>query len=233
MEKTPERPRGHLMITLLHLETATKVCSVAISQNGRLVSLHESSEDGYSHGENLTLFIQNAMTQANVQMNDLNGVVISSGPGSYTGLRIGAATAKGMCYALKIPLIAVDSLISLAMIAQQKHSNINLCAVIDARRMEVYNAFYSSQLTPLKSISADIIDENSYREYEPFVYFGDGANKLVEIWANRNCVIDSEIKSSAIGTIELSYQKYVNEEFEDVAYWEPFYLKDFLVGKKS
>ena len=125
------------MTTLLHLETATKVCSVAISQNGKLLSCKESLDDGYSHGENLTLFIEEVLKKGNLKMNDLDGVVISSGPGSYTGLRIGAATAKGICYALSIPLIAVDALRSISMLAKEKHPDVNLCALIDARRMEV------------------------------------------------------------------------------------------------
>lgn len=221
------------MALILHIETATKVCSVAISKDGEQIALKEVKEDGYSHGEKLTLFIEEAMRQASLNMKDLDAVSVTSGPGSYTGLRIGAATAKGLCYALQIPLIAIDSLTSLCYLAKEKNPNVNLCAVIDARRMEVYNLFLDENLNGLKEISADIIEENSYKEFEPFVCFGDGASKLQEVWGERECSFDLTIDSSAKGHIELAHQKYTEEQFEDVAYWEPFYLKDFIAGKKS
>lgn len=221
------------MATLLHIDTATKVCSVALSRDGEQIALKEIKEDGYSHGEKLTLFIEDVMQQAQLKMLDLDAVSLASGPGSYTGLRIGAATAKGLCYALKIPLIAIDALTSLAFLAKKKHPNINLCPVIDARRMEVYNLFLDSNLNALKEISADIIDEESYSEFEPFVCFGDGASKLQEVWSERNSTFDLEIESSASGQIELAHLKFKNKSFEDVAYWEPFYLKDFIAGKKG
>ena len=217
------------MTFILHLETSTKVCSVALSKNGELCALEEMEEDGYSHGENLTIFVERVLAKAGVSVKDLNAISLTSGPGSYTGLRIGVATAKGLCYALKIPLIAVDSLTALAA---QVDSKLTKCAVIDARRMEVYNCFFDSNGKKLKEISADIIDAESYREFEPFVYFGDGAEKLREIWADRNCEINTKIKSSALGQVSITYQKFLNSEFEDVAYFEPFYLKDFIAGKK-
>ncbi len=217
------------MTFILHLETSTKVCSVALSKNGELCALEEMEEDGYSHGENLTIFVERVLAKAGVSVKDLNAISLTSGPGSYTGLRIGVATAKGLCYALKIPLIAVDSLTALAA---QVDSKLTKCTVIDARRMEVYNCFFDSNGKKLKEISADIIDAESYREFEPFVYFGDGAEKLREIWADRNCEINTKIKSSALGQVSITYQKFLNSEFEDVAYFEPFYLKDFIAGKK-
>ncbi len=217
------------MTFILHLETSTKVCSVALSKNGELCALEEMEEDGYSHGENLTIFVERVLAKAGVSVKDLNAISLTSGPGSYTGLRIGVATAKGLCYALKIPLIAVDSLTALAA---QVDSKLTKCTVIDARRMEVYNCFFDSNGKKLKEISADIIDAESYREFEPFVYFGDGAEKLREIWADRNCEINIKIKSSALGQVSITYQKFLNSEFEDVAYFEPFYLKDFIAGKK-
>lgn len=220
------------MIYILHLETATKVCSVALSCNGKQLGLKENSSEEYSHGENLTLFIQDVLKQTGVSLQQIHAVSVASGPGSYTGLRIGVSTAKGLCYALDIPLIAVDSLISLATIAKEKHEEINLCPLIDARRMEVFNAIYSPDLALVKAISADIIDEESYKDFEPFMYFGDGALKLQEIWAGRNCVCDSSISSSALGQISISFDKYLKNEFEDLAYFEPFYLKDFIGLKK-
>jgi tRNA threonylcarbamoyladenosine biosynthesis protein TsaB len=205
---------------------------VALSKNGILLSEKEIEEDGYSHGENLTLFIESVLAQEGIKASNLSAVSVASGPGSYTGLRIGTATAKGLCYALKIPLIAIDALTSLTEQAKKKHSSTNLCAVIDARRMEVYNLFTSSEGVGLKDISADIIEKDSYTSFEPYVYFGDGAEKLQEIWSNRGCIVDLEIKSSASGQVDLAFKKFSNKIFEDVAYFEPFYLKDFIAGKK-
>lgn len=221
------------MAILLHLETATKVCSVALSENGSLIAEKEYEGEGFSHGENLTLFVKDVLNQAGLSTKDLSGISLASGPGSYTGLRIGAATAKGLCYALNIPLIAIDALTCLAELARDKYPTSNLCPVIDARRMEVYNLILNPSGTQLKAISADVIDEHSYEEFLPFVYFGDGAEKLTKLWEGRDCAIDAEIKCSAKGQVRLAYQKFINEEFEDVAYWEPFYLKDFIAGKKA
>jgi tRNA threonylcarbamoyladenosine biosynthesis protein TsaB len=218
---------------ILHLETATKVCSVALSLNGEVVSVKETEEDGYSHGENLNLFIEDVLKEANVSINDIHAVSLASGPGSYTGLRIGAATAKSLCYSLEIPLIAIDALTCLAEIAAVKYPNSNLCPLIDARRMEVYNLIVDNNGIVQKEITADIIDETSYETYLPFVYFGDGAQKLAAIWSGRDCVLDDTIKSSAKGQARLAYIKFQNHDFVDVAYWEPFYLKDFIAGKKA
>lgn len=220
------------MTRILHIETATKVCSVALSENGALVGLNEIEEDGYAHGEKLTILIQELLKEKGLTTHDLHAVSVSSGPGSYTGLRIGVSAAKGICYAMQIPLIAIDALTSLAVMAAKKYDQ-NICTVIDARRMEVYNLISSKDLQPLKEITADIITEESYREFEPFVVCGDGTSKLQEIWKDRNCTFEMDIKSSATGQVELAYDKYVNEQFEDLAYWEPFYLKDFIVAKKA
>lgn len=218
---------------ILHLETATKVCSVGLSLNGKLIGLKEIEEDGYSHGENLNCFIEDVLLETSIKIKDLSAISLASGPGSYTGLRIGAATAKGLCYALEIPLIAIDALTCLAEIAREKHPAGTLCPLIDARRMEVYNLLYDTNGKALKEISADIIDETSYSEFEPFIYFGDGAEKLQDIWADKNCAIDSTIRASASGQVKLAFQKFQENKFEDVAYWEPFYLKDFIAGKKA
>lgn len=221
------------MVYILHLETSTKVCSVALSRNGELIAVKETEEDGYSHGENLTLFIQDVLNQATISTKQLSAISVASGPGSYTGLRIGVSTAKGLCYPLSIPLIAIDSLKSLTEIAKKTTISLNLCALIDARRMEVYNAIYDASGKQLKEISADIINESSYLEYEPFLYFGDGAEKLNEIWEDRNCTPNLSIKSSAIGQVKLAYEKFQAGLFEDLAYFEPFYLKDFVGGTKK
>tara|TARA_R110002072_G_scaffold282761_1_gene445860 strand:- start:85392 stop:86063 length:672 start_codon:yes stop_codon:yes gene_type:complete len=218
---------------ILHLETATKVCSVALSLNGKLIAIKEAQEEGYSHGENLNLFIQEVCTQGKIFLKDLSAVSLASGPGSYTGLRIGAATAKSLCYALDIPLIAIDALTSLTEVAKNTHNERNYCPVIDARRMEVYNLIYNMNGELLKPISADIIDENSYAKFTPFVCFGDGSEKLREIWKEKDCIIDTTITSSAMGQVNIAHEKLIKQEFEDVAYWEPFYLKDFIAGKKK
>lgn len=220
------------MTYILHLETATKVCSIALSKDGELIALKEIAEENYSHAENITLFIEDVLKQAEISIKDLHAVSVSSGPGSYTGLRIGVSTAKGLCYPLNIPLIAIDSLKALSEIARIQHPNTNLCPLIDARRMEVFNAIYSEKGEQIKPISADIIDDNSYSAFEPFVYFGDGADKLQEIWKGRNCTIDSSILSSAKGQVSVAYKKFLAQDYEDVAYFEPFYLKDFVAGKK-
>lgn len=214
---------------ILHLETSTKVCSVAISKNGEAICVEEISDESYAHGEMLTILIQSCLDKSKLTIKDMNAVCVASGPGSYTGLRIGVATAKGICYSLKIPLITVDSLTSLIAIARKKNPNSNLCALIDARRMEVFSKIENSNGDTLKEISADIIESNSYQKYEPFVFFGDGAEKLKVIWSTPNTSFDTTL-SSAIGQCKIAYDKFQNSEFEDVAYFEPFYLKDFIAG---
>jgi tRNA threonylcarbamoyladenosine biosynthesis protein TsaB len=220
-----------MSVWILHLETSTKVCSVALSENGILKELTEVANEEFSHAENLTLFVEDVLKKAGIALNTLSAVSVSSGPGSYTGLRIGVSTAKGFCYALNIPLIAVDSLFSLASIAAEKYTGLNLCPVIDARRMEVYNGIYSDQLLLLKEISADIIDETSYASFEPMVCFGDGHMKLKDVWLGRSVFFDDQIYSSARGQVKEAYKRFMNGQVEDVAYFEPFYLKDFIGTK--
>lgn len=217
---------------ILHLETATKVCSVALSSNGKLLQLQEIDNDAFAHGEQLTVLIENVVQAEGLSMKDLTAVSVASGPGSYTGLRIGVATAKGLCYALNIPLISVDALSSLAEMARKRYPHSVLCPMIDARRMEVFSAHFSSKGEFLKPISADVLDENSYSEYEPFVYFGDGAEKMKEIWNGRN-VEFADVKCSAEGQVRLATEKFNKAQFEDVAYFEPFYLKEFYMPTKK
>lgn len=217
---------------ILHLETATKVCSVALSLNGELKQLQEIDNDAFAHGEQLTLLIEQALKEEGIAFDQLAAVSVASGPGSYTGLRIGVATAKGLCYALNIPLIAVDALSSMAAIARKSFPNAVLCPMIDARRMEVFSAHFSPSGEMIKPISADVLDENSYSEFEPFVYFGDGADKMRELWQNRN-VEFAPIKCGASGQIQLAAQRFLNKQFEDIAYFEPFYLKEFYMPIKK
>lgn len=218
------------MTYILHIETSTKVCSVALSKNGELVQLKEINEDGYVHGEMITLFIQEVITLEQITMNQLAAVSVASGPGSYTGLRIGVSTAKGLCYALGIPLIAIDSLFCLQQIAQQKYPNQSVLAMIDARRMEVFSTLFDANGNIVKPLSADVLEDDSYLDYEPFVVVGDGAAKMKESWISRTITIDALLLSSALGQVQLAYTKFNKQEFEDVAYFEPFYLKDFVTG---
>lgn len=219
-----------MAVFILHLETATRVCSVGLSKDGCIIAQKELEEEGYSHGENLTVFIQDVLRDAACTLQQLSAVSVASGPGSYTGLRIGAATAKALCYSLQIPLIAIDALSSLVQLAREKHPAQTICAVIDARRMEVYNLIADEKGRHLKSISADIVDATSYEQFLPFVCVGDGTAKLHEVWENRSILLDVELKSSARGQATLAYAKFLTNDFEDVAYWEPFYLKDFIAG---
>lgn len=220
-------------VFILHVETATKICSVALSKNGTLVQTKETDESDYVHGEVLTLFIEEVLAKSGISAKHLSAVSVTSGPGSYTGLRIGVSTAKGLCYALNIPLISIDALLNLAIIANKNHLSTSICAMIDARRMEVFSAIFDSNLSILKPISADILDEETYKTFEPFVVVGDGSQKVQDIWSSRNLTTDFNVKSSAIGHVSIAYQKFLNQEFEDVAYFEPFYLKDFVSTQKK
>lgn len=220
-------------VLILHLETATKICSVALSKNGVLLHTEELDNDAYVHGEQLTLLIQSVLSKTNHTINEIDAVSVTSGPGSYTGLRIGVSTAKGICYALNVPLIAIDSLQNLHEIARQKYENVTLCPLLDARRMEVYSVIYDSNGQKLKNISADILDETTYSEFDPFIFFGDGSQKMVELWSSRNCIWDADIQISASGHAKLALNKFNKAEFEDVAYFEPNYLKEFVALKKG
>ncbi len=220
------------MTYLLHLETASKVCSVALSLNGKLVQLIEFSDDKFSHGEKLTLLIQEVLDKQQISSKDLSAVSVSAGPGSYTGLRIGVSTAKGICYALSLPLISVNTLVSFAQEFISKKGNVNLCALIDARRMEVYSAIFSPDGELLKATSPDVLDENSYSEFEPLLCFGDGAEKTKELWSTRTVSYQDSFQPSAKTQIKIAFNKFCNLEFEDVAYFEPNYVKAFYDSRK-
>ncbi len=225
------------MAYILSIETATKACSVAISKNEKCISSVEHFGDGYTHAENLSVFIEQALEKANLNYKELNAVAISKGPGSYTGLRIGTSTAKGLCYALEIPLISISTLQAMAYgMATDSDTNKQLfCPMIDARRMEVYAAFYDHSNHQIRDIEADIIDENSYSTYlvnSTVVFFGDGAAKCKEALSNQDnasFIDDFHPSAKFIGT--LAYQKFIQKDFEDTAYFEPYYLKDFVAGK--
>ncbi len=218
---------------LLFIDTSTKICSVGITKNGNQVALKETGDEQFEHGEKITLLIQDCLKEANLEMKELSAVCITSGPGSYTGLRIGASTAKGICYGLDIPLIAIDALYSLGVQATQKHPEKNICAMIDARRMEVFSAIYDANNNELKPISADVLDEHSYAEFKELVVVGDGATKCQDIWNERGFIFDLEIKSSVTGMYQKGNEFFKTQKFEDVAYFEPFYLKEFFSTQKK
>lgn len=219
------------MTTILHLETATKTCSVALSVNAKLIDVIEIHGDQYIHGEKLTLFIQEILTKNSITFDNLSAVSISSGPGSYTGLRIGVATAKGICFAKNIPLIEIDTLQAFENCARKSFPSETICVMLDARRMEVYSSIFDATRKPIKSISADILNDNTYREFEPFVCVGDGSTKCREIWSERNVHFNDTVQLSASGQVELAFNKYVNKQFADLTYFEPNYLKEFYSGK--
>lgn len=229
------------MALILNLETATTVCSVSLGKDGKLLALKEHNGD-YSHAENLTIFIEDVLQQASVKFSDIDAIAVSKGPGSYTGLRIGVSTAKGLCYSLNKPLIAVNTLQHLSLAVSSLGSQISepaslFCPMIDARRMEVYCAIYDANNKEVKPTAAEIIDEGSFAdvlETNRIIFFGDGAEKCKSILSqNKNAVFIDNVLPSAKSMISLSEQAFINKEFEDVAYFEPFYLKDFIAGKKK
>lgn len=219
------------MAYILNIETATKNCSVSLAHNGETVSLKEINDGGYSHAEKLHEFIKDVIKESKIKITDLDAIAVSKGPGSYTGLRIGVSAAKGLCFALNIPLISVNTLKSLAN--SVSISNGITIPLLDARRMEVYSEVFKNN-NSMRNILAEIIDETSFSEYlnEYEVYFlGDGAEKCKEIITHKNAnFIDNKFPSAKEMSL-LSYEKYKINDIEDVAYFEPFYLKDFLVTK--
>ena len=220
-------------IFILNIETATKNCSVALSKNGTTIALREIAEEGYSHAEKLHVFIEEIISESNISFQDLSAIAVSQGPGSYTGLRIGVSSAKGLCYALDIPLIAIDTLQNLA--AQISISEGVIIPMIDARRMEVFSAIYDLSLNNLKPVAAEIITEESYPNVEQKIHFlGDGAPKCKEFLNNENFLFHDEvIYPSAKEMSFLSYEKYKKSDTVDVAYFEPLYVKDFMITSKK
>lgn len=219
------------MALILCLETATKNCSVALSKDGAFLAAKEFAGENYSQAELLHSFIQDVLDEAGVKFADLAAVAVSAGPGSYTGLRIGVAAAKGLCYALSIPLISVSTLEVLAT-AKQLTSGYKV-PMLDARRMEVYTAVYDANNQIIEAVSAKILDEHSFENFsESLVMFGDGAAKCKELFAHRtNIAIDESLPyPSAKDMLALAHKRFTDGTFEDVAYFEPFYLKDFIAG---
>lgn len=219
------------MSYILNIETATKNCSVALAKEGKTIFCDEVSELGYSHAEKLHVFIEEIISKAKITAKDLSAIAISSGPGSYTGLRIGVSAAKGLCFALDIPLISVATLTSLA--SQVKVGDGIIIPMIDARRMEVYSAVFNSKNEMIRKVEAEILTESSFDNFTETVYFvGDSNEKAKTILNKSNFVfLDEILYPSAKEMSALSYEKFQENKFEDLAYYEPYYLKDFMFAK--
>ena len=224
---------------ILCLETATPVCSVAINDSCCTLALRET-EGQNAHSEKITNFIREVLETAGIDYKQLDAVPVSKGPGSYTGLRIGVSTAKGICYAADLPLMAIDTLEAMAYgmkekLGSQIGENDLLVPMIDARRMEVYAAIFDANLNKIEDTAALVIDENSFadmRKNHRLWLFGDGAPKLGKLFENQPDIsIVDGFKPSAAFMRPLAEKALLNKDFVDVAYFEPFYLKDFIAGK--
>lgn len=227
------------MPTILQLETATPVCAVALSINGKTIALKEESAQNI-HASKLTVFINEVMEQAGIKFNELDAVAVSKGPGSYTGLRIGVSTAKGLCFALDKPLIGINTLIMMAagFLAEHPEYKGLVCPMIDARRMEVFTAVYDANLTEVETTNAKIVDELSFLtllDQHEITFIGNGAEKCSTMIQHQNARFLSTNFNSAVNMNSLANTAYKDKNFEDVAYFEPFYLKDFVftVPKKN
>lgn len=217
------------MAAILCIETATTNCSVALSVNGSVIALEEDYNDQYSHAEKLHVFIEKALASSNAQLGQLDAIAISMGPGSYTGLRIGVSAAKGLCYALDIPLISIPTLKSLAL--QIKDEVDFVIPMIDARRMEVYSAVYNSTHQEIRDTEAEVLTRDSFLKYltkGKVAFIGNGVDKFKSICVHENAIFIESKLPSANEMARMSEEKFINKDTEDVAYFEPFYLKDFI-----
>jgi len=217
---------------ILCVESATKVCSVAIFRGEKLISIQEESSDQYIHSEKLAVFIKDCIEEAELNPKDINAVAVSSGPGSYTGLRIGTATAKGFCYGIDIPLLAIETLESLAHEARVQFPDYDIyLPMIDARRLEVFTAVFNQAGERLSATFAEEIDSESFKEFsdKKILIVGDGAEKCVSTLNHLDLTFEN-VKCSARNLGKLALQKFKASDFSDLAYFEPFYLKDFVAG---
>ncbi|TVZ52215.1 tRNA (adenosine(37)-N6)-threonylcarbamoyltransferase complex dimerization subunit type 1 TsaB [Dokdonia sp. Hel_I_53] len=220
---------------ILNLETATTNCSVALSMNGQVVAYKEDNAQKYSHAERLHIYIEEVLASAKVDKAQLCAVAVSKGPGSYTGLRIGVSAAKGLSYALDIPLIAVETLQSLSVKVNISKDEL-VVPMLDARRMEVYSAIYDHQGTRLRQTEAQILEDSSFDKElsNGLVYFiGNGVSKFKEVCTSTNARFLPDELPSAVQLAVLAQEKFEAKDFEDLAYFEPYYLKDFIAGKPS
>lgn len=224
------------MSCILHIETSTEVCSVAVSQDGASIFSQEDFK-GPSHATTLGVFVDEALSFADSHAIPVDAVAVSSGPGSYTGLRIGVSMAKGICFAKDIPLIGLPTLEVMCvpvLLFRDLPDDALLCPMIDARRMEVYAAVYDRALRPLRPTSADIVDEHSYAEFladRPVYFFGNGSAKCREVLQHPNAHFIENIHPLAKWMFPLAEKANARQEFKDVAYFEPFYLKEFVASK--
>lgn len=221
------------MATILNLETSTKNCSVSIAKDDELLCLVEEADEGYAHGEKLHQFIDWCAEGAGVSLKDLDAICVSKGPGSYTGLRIGVSSAKGLAYGLDIKLLSINSLDILVQ-SQINQGYDLIIPMIDARRMEVYTALYDGEGNPLTETEAKVIDETSFENLKgkKIVFVGDGAEKCKEALAHLDATF-VQIFPSAKYMGQVANTKFNTNDFEDVAYFEPFYLKNFIALKKK
>ncbi len=220
------------MALLLQIETATTNCSVALSKNGETIALKEDARNGYSHAEKLHVYINAVLEMGAVTRDAVDAIVVSKGPGSYTGLRIGVSAAKGLAYALERPLIALPTLDVLAQ--QVRADRGTIVAMLDARRMEVYSAIYDANHKQIRATEAQILDETAFASYleQGKVYFvGNGVEKTKTLITHPNAVFVEDRLPSANEMSTLAYEKYKKSDTEDVAYFEPYYLKDFVALK--
>lgn len=220
------------MALILSIETSTTNCSVSLSKEGEILALKEDNNKGYSHAESLHLFIDEVLKQSNIKVEQLDAIAISKGPGSYTGLRIGVSTAKGLCFAIDKPLIAISTLESLSQKVNVQSGYI--VPMLDARRMEVYSAIFDANHNKIREVEAQILDKNSFSEYlsKDNVYFiGNGVPKTETLIEHPNAHFVKDELPSANEMAKLAYNKYKKSDIEDVAYFEPYYLKDFIAVK--
>ncbi len=223
------------MASILNIDTATRICSAALSEDGFCVA-QKLDIEGKNHGKLIAGFVGELMNEAKQRNRKIDAIAISCGPGSYTGLRIGSSFAKGLCYGLDIPLIAIPTLklIAKGFIEKQGFVDGLLCPMIDARRMEVYAALYNPDLSEHRETSADIIDENSYAEYlnsGKVYFFGDGSEKCQTSVLHKNAILVNDIIPLSENMESLSEAAYKSSDFKDIAYFEPFYLKEFISTK--
>lgn len=221
---------GNIMSKILNIETSTTVCSVSISENGTCKCFRENF-NGNNHSELIGVFVQEVLAEAGLKPQDLDAVALSIGPGSYTGLRIGTSFAKGLCYGTDIPLITIPTLKIIAQNAKEKYNiedDALLCPMIDARRMEVYCCVYDSKLNEVHATEPQIIDENSFADVlkdKKVYFFGNGAAKCKQYITSENAIFLDEVYPLATSMIALSEEAFLRNDFADVAYFEPFYLK--------
>nr|WP_298794142.1 tRNA (adenosine(37)-N6)-threonylcarbamoyltransferase complex dimerization subunit type 1 TsaB [uncultured Allomuricauda sp.] len=223
------------MARILNLETATTNCSVSISEGYDIVCLKENNAINYSHSEQLHVFIKEALDEASFSFSDLDAIAVSKGPGSYTGLRIGVSAAKGLCFSLDLPLISVPTLQSMASQVSLKEGEL-VIPVLDARRMEVYSSVFDADFKEVRETKAEIITEDSFGDYTSFQkvhIVGSGAEKCEEILKQGNFQFDTSIVPSAREMASISFKKFQENTLEDVAYFEPYYLKDFVMQTKK